>query len=118
MCKQTGGYTYQVASGKFSFGATCSERKRPENVPFYSYKRLNCISCSMVCKTFFGSNSPDIPDKAGKKQEEVAEEEHRQLQNVMRFTQTQIFIFTVKISDEFEILRDGVKCRTSNSKIK
>ena len=42
----------------------------------------------MVCKIIFGSEFPVIPYKAGRKREEE-EEEHRQLENVMRFTQTQ-----------------------------
>ena len=35
--------------------------------PFYRNKKLNCISCLMVCKIFFCSEFPDIPDKAGRK---------------------------------------------------
>ena len=49
-------------------------------------KTVYCYSCSMVCKIFFAPNSPIFRIRLEEKQEE---EEHRQLQNVMRFTQTQ-----------------------------
>ena len=51
-------------------------------------KTVNCISCSVVYKIFF----PDIPNNAGEREKqewEEGEEDHRQLQSVMRFTQTQ-----------------------------
>ena len=51
-------------------------------------KTVNCISCSVVCKIVFCSEFPDIPDNA--REEREGEEEHRQLQSVMRFTQTQL----------------------------
>ena len=51
-------------------------------------KTVYCISCLVVCKIVVCSKLPDIPDNAGRKQEEE-EEEHRQLQSVMRFTQVQ-----------------------------
>ena len=37
----------------------------------------------------FCSEFPDIPIRLAEKREEGEEEEHRQLQSVMRFTQTQ-----------------------------
>ena len=40
----------------------------------------------MVPKIIVCSEFADIPDKTGRKQQE---EEHRQLQGIMRFTQTQ-----------------------------
>ena len=40
----------------------------------------------MICKIVFCSEFPDIPNKAGTKKEE---EEHKQLESVVRFTQTQ-----------------------------
>ena len=44
----------------------------------------------MVCKIMFCSEFPDIPIRLAEKREEgEEEEEHRQLQSVMRFTQTQ-----------------------------
>ena len=42
----------------------------------------------MVCKIIFCFEFLNIPDKAGRKQEEE-EEEHRQLQSVMGLAQTQ-----------------------------
>ena len=41
----------------------------------------------MVCKIIFCSEFPDTPAKTEKKGAEGEEEEHRQLQSVMRFTQ-------------------------------
>ena len=52
------------------------------------FKTVYCISRSVVCKIVFCSEFPDIPDNAGKAREEEGEE-HRQLQSVKRFTQTQ-----------------------------
>ena len=51
-------------------------------------KTAYCISCSVICKIVFYSEFPDIPDNTGRKREDE-EEEHKQLQSVMRFTQTQ-----------------------------
>ena len=56
---------------------------------------MNCISCSMVCKIFFAPNCQVFWITLAEKRDE-GEEEHRQLQSVMRFTQTQqvnIFYF-------------------------
>ena len=50
-------------------------------------KTVNCISCSVVCKINFCSEFPDILYNANSREER--EEEHRQLQSIMRFTQTQ-----------------------------
>ena len=47
-------------------------------------KTVYCISCLVVCKIVFCSKFPNFPDKSRER-----EEEHRQLQSVMRFTQTQ-----------------------------
>ena len=74
-------------------------------------KTVNCISCSVVCKIVFCSEFPDIPDNA--RQEREGEEEHRQLQSVMRFTQTQKIsllnfgpiIFVVTISPNWFLSR-------------
>ena len=44
----------------------------------------------MVCKIFFCHEFPDIPNKlVEKKREEGEDEEHRQLQSIMRFTKMQ-----------------------------
>ena len=50
-------------------------------------KTINCISCSVVCKIVFCSEFLDIPDNAEERGGKEGEE-HRQLQSVMRFTQT------------------------------
>ena len=52
-------------------------------------KTVGCITCSVVCKTIFCSEFPDILDNACKESREEGEEEHRKLQRVMCFTQTQ-----------------------------
>ena len=54
-------------------------------------KTVNCISCSVVCKIVFCSEFPDIPDNAEEREGEEGEEEHRQLQSITRFTQTQLY---------------------------
>ena len=51
-------------------------------------KTINCISCLVVCKIVFCSEFLDIPDNAEERGGKEGEE-HRQLQSVMRFTQTQ-----------------------------
>ena len=40
-----------------------SKKNRPEKILFHRNKELNCISCSVVCKTTFRSEFPGIPDK-------------------------------------------------------
>ena len=50
-------------------------------------KTVNCINCSVVCKINFCSEFPDILDNANSREER--EEEHRELQSIMRFMQTQ-----------------------------
>ena len=51
-------------------------------------KIVNCISCSVVCKIVFAPNFPIFRITLPKSREEG--EEYRQLQSVMRFTQTQL----------------------------
>ena len=57
-------------------------------------KTTNCISCFVVCEIVFAPNFSIFPTTLAKSREErgegeEGEEEHRQLQSVMRFTQTQ-----------------------------
>ena len=52
-------------------------------------KTAYCISCSLVCNIVFCSEFPSIRITLAEKQQE---EERRQLQSVMRFTQTHIYL--------------------------
>ena len=54
-------------------------------------KTLNCIICLVVCEIVFCSKFSDIPDNAEEREREEGEEEHRQLQSITRFTQTQLY---------------------------
>ena len=54
-------------------------------------KTLNCIICLVVCEIVFCSKFSDIPDNAEEREGEEGEEEHRQLQSITRFTQTQLY---------------------------
>ena len=55
-------------------------------------KTIHCISCLVVCKIVFAPNSPIFWITLVEKHEEE-EEEHRQLQSIMRFTQTQWLLY-------------------------
>ena len=79
ICKQTGGYIYTLVSGEFHLAATCSQNKnRPEKYPFMA--KLNCISCSMVCKVCLYSEFPNIPESLVKGRRKA-----RQMQSVMLY---------------------------------
>ena len=52
-------------------------------------KTVHRISCSMVCKMFFDPNFLIFWITRAKSRKEEGEDEHRQLQSVMRLTQTQ-----------------------------
>ena len=54
-------------------------------------KTLNCIIYLVVCEIVFCSKFSDIPDNAEEREGEEGEEEHRQLQSITRFTQTQLY---------------------------
>ena len=55
-------------------------------------KTVYCIACSVVCKIVFSSKFSDIQDNAGRVTRIWKEEEHRQLQSKLHFTQTQLII--------------------------
>ena len=74
-------------------------------------KTVYCISCSIVCKIFFAQNSPIFQLRLAESQEE-----HRQLQSILRFMQTQknsvmVVVITLEQHQMIEIERD-VSCFT------
>ena len=64
----------------------------------------------MVCKIDFCSEFPDISDNVleESREEAAAEEEHRQLQSVMHFTQTQ--------EESFQRIKKNLVINTISSK--
>ena len=60
-------------------------------------KTVYCISCSIVCKIFFAQNSPIFQLTLAESQEE-----HRQLQSILRFMQTQknsVMVVVITLDD-------------------
>ena len=58
-------------------------RPKTKKISFDSNKQLNYISCSTVCKLFFCSEFPDIPEKFGRKKRK------RQFQSLLLYKQTE-----------------------------
>ena len=52
------------------------KKNRPKKI-FYCNKQLNCISCLMICKTFFWYEFPDILEKSWRRRKKKqANEKH------------------------------------------
>ena len=89
-------FIYQVASGEFPFTALCLQKEDLKNFLFIVTNNFIVLTVQWFVKYFFCSEFPNILDTASKKREE----EQRQLQNVLRFTQTQKVCFFLKIWDQ------------------
>ena len=75
--KQTGGYIFLVVSGEFPLAVTCSEKKRPEKIPFIATDNWIVLAVRRCVKSFFDPNFPIFQESCGEKEDG----ENRQMQS-------------------------------------